>query len=695
MDGLNPAQRRAVEHGMAGGADVAGPLLIIAGAGSGKTTTLAHRVARLILGGADPRRILMLTFTRRAAAEMTRRAERIVAASLARAADAGGAESARRRSATRIEWSGTFHAVANRLLRYNADAIGLDPSFTVLDRSDSADLIDVLRNELGLAKKSRRFPKKVTCLSIYSHAVNAQRPVEDTLRSAFPWCESWADELKPLFAAYVKAKQERNVLDYDDLLLYWYHMMAEPELARAVGDRFEHVLVDEYQDTNALQAAVLLAMKPQGRGVTVVGDDAQSIYSFRAATVRNILDFPCQFDPPAAVVKLEQNYRSTEPILEACNAVIGLATERFTKNLRTSRASCQKPLLMTVEDEASQAEYVAESVLDNREAGISLKRQAVLFRTSHHSDQLEVELARRDIPFVKFGGLKFLEAAHVKDMICVLRWAENPRDSIAAFRVLQLLPGIGPASARGAIDHLQSCGFDLARLGEFRPPSAAATDWPALCELVARLRDASTDWHAQVGMVRHWYDPYLERLYDSAPTRAGDLEQLEQIAAGFASRERFLTDVTLDPPSASGDEAGEPLLDEDYLILSTIHSAKGQEWDVVHVLNVVDGCIPSDMATGTPEQVEEERRLLYVAMTRARDELRLVHPLRFYTRQQHRFGDNHVYSPRTRFIPESIVDCFERRAYGCAELDRDGSPIVGRPATARVDVAARLRDMWQ
>jgi len=695
LDTLNEAQRRAVQYGVGGGADGPGPLLIIAGAGSGKTTTLAHRVAELILGGADPRRILMLTFTRRAAAEMTRRAERIVAAALVRAADGGRGQAASRTSSGRIEWSGTFHAIANRLLRYNAESVGLDPSFTVLDRSDSADLIDLLRNELGLAKKASRFPKKATCLSIYSHTVNAQRPVEETLRSAFPWCEAWADDLKPLFGAYVKAKQERNVLDYDDLLLYWYHMMAEPELAGAVGDRFDHVLIDEYQDTNALQAAVLFAMKPQGRGVTVVGDDAQAIYSFRAATVRNILDFPCQFDPPATVVKLEQNYRSTEPILEACNAVIGLATERFTKNLRTSRASCQKPVIMTVDDEASQAEYVAESVLDSREAGIALKRQAVLFRTSHHSDQLEVELARRDIPFVKFGGLKFLEAAHVKDMICVLRWAENPRDSIAAFRVLQLLPGIGPASARAVIDHLRSCSFDLARLGEFRPPSATATDWPGLCELVGRLHDAQTDWHAQVGMVRRWYDPYLERLYDSAPIRAGDLEQLEQIAAGFGSRERFLTDVTLDPPSASGDEAGEPLLDEDYLILSTIHSAKGQEWDVVHVLNVVDGCIPSDMATGSPEQIEEERRLLYVAMTRARDELRLVQPLRFYTRQQHRFGDNHVYSPRTRFIPDSIVECFERRAYGGAELAGGGAAAAGGPAGTRVDVGARLRAMWQ
>ena len=673
LDELNPAQRSAVEHGSGAGAPPAAPLLIIAGAGSGKTKTLAHRVAHLIVNGADPDRVLLLTFTRRAAQEMTRRAQRICS----------------RAGARRLQWAGTFHSIANRLLRLHAAAVGLTPSFTVLDRSDSEDLLNLLRDELGLSRKSRRFPKKTTCLAIYSHAVNAQCSVEETLAAAFPWCDPWADELRALFRAYVEAKQARNVLDYDDLLLYWHHMMAEPALAAAVRGRFDHVLVDEYQDTNALQAAILLGLKPDGRGLTVVGDDAQSIFSFRAATVRNILDFPQQFDPPARIVTLEQNYRSSVPILDACNAVIGLSRQRFVKNLFSTKRSQQQPILVTAEDETGQVAYVVERILEHREAGIDLQRQGVLFRAAHHSDVLEIELARRDIPFVKYGGLQFLEAAHVKDVLCILRWAENARDAVAAFRVLQLLPGMGPGHARRAVAHLEEHQFNVAALPGFRVPAAAAEDWPGLCRLVLHLQHPATAWPGQLGAVRQWYEPHLERLYEAAHARAGDLEQLEQIAAAYPSRERFLTELTLDPPSATGDDAGVPHLDEDYLILSTIHSAKGQEWDVVYVLNAVDGCIPSDMATGSPAHIEEERRLLYVAMTRARDHLYLVHPLRFFTREQHRHGDRHIYAPRTRFLPDAILGHFERRTHA------PHHPVdPSAPTPVRVDIGARLRAMW-
>jgi DNA helicase-2/ATP-dependent DNA helicase PcrA len=675
LDELNPAQRSAVEHGGSGAARPAPPLLIIAGAGSGKTKTLAHRVAHLIVNGADPDRVLLLTFTRRAAQEMIRRAQRICSHAQARA--------------QRLQWAGTFHSIANRLLRLHAEMVGLTPSFTVLDRSDAEDVLNLLRDELGFSRKSTRFPKKATCLAIYSHAVNAQRSVEETLAAAFPWCEPWADELRVLFRSYVEAKQARNVLDYDDLLLYWHQMMAEPALAAAVRARFDHVLVDEYQDTNALQAAILLGLTPDGCGLTVVGDDAQSIFSFRAATVRNILDFPTQFDPPARIVTLEQNYRSSVPILDACNAVIGLSRERFLKNLFSTKRSQQKPILVTAEDEAGQVEYVVERILEHREAGIDLRRQAVLFRAAHHSDQLEVDLARRNIPFVKYGGLKFLEAAHVKDVLCILRWGENARDSVAAFRVLQLLPGMGPSNARRAAAHLEQHDFNVATLPNFRAPAAAAEDWPGLCTLLLRLHAPATAWPGQLGAVRQWYQPHLERLYDAAQARAGDLEQLEQIATAYPSRERFLTELTLDPPSATGDDAGVPHLDEDYLILSTIHSAKGQEWDVVYVLNAVDGCIPSDMATGSPAQIEEERRLLYVAMTRARDHLHLVQPLRFVTREQQRHGDRHVYAPRTRFIPDAILSHFERRTHA-----RNHAVDPSGPTRVRVDVGARLREMW-
>jgi DNA helicase-2/ATP-dependent DNA helicase PcrA len=677
LDELNPAQRAAVLHG--DGAAPARPLLIIAGAGSGKTATLAHRVAQLIVAGADPRRILLLTFSRRAAAEMTRRAERVVARAVARDA----------RPPAPVQWAGTFHAIANRLLRLHATDIALDPAFTVLDRSDSADLLDVVRHERGLSQAKSRFPKKATCLSIYSRAVSSQAPLARVLDDAFPWCREYADELRALFAAYVERKQKAHVLDYDDLLLYWLELMRVPQLAKRVGRLFDHVLVDEYQDTNALQAEILLALKPDGAGLTVVGDDAQSIYAFRAATVRNILDFPSRFSPPATVVTLEQNYRSTEPILDAANAVIALAKERFTKNLFSTRRSQQKPLLVTAEDEDAQVEYVVERVLATREAGVPLKAQAVLFRASHHSDALEVELSRRNVPFVKYGGLKFLEAAHVKDALCVLRLAENLRDEVAAFRVAQLLPGVGPASARRLVEAL--AGDGVAGLDRFEPPGAAREDWPAFRELLERLREKRSDWHVQLGLLRRWYEPHLSRIYDHATLRAQDLDQLEQIAAHYPSRERFLSELTLDPPQSTGDHAGPPLVDEDYLVLSTIHSAKGQEWDTVFILNASDGCMPSDLATGDVDQIEEERRLFYVAMTRAKNALHVIHPQRYYIHHKRRHGDLHAYSARTRFVPDAILDRFERVSAARALGDEQAIDLPGLPA---LDIASRLKRMW-
>jgi DNA helicase II / ATP-dependent DNA helicase PcrA len=683
---LNAGQRAAVEYGVSdvGGAGIPGPLLVIAGAGTGKTSTLAHRVAHLIVTGTLPERILLLTFTRRAAAEMTKRAQRIVATAWATAKPRAFGP------AGEIAWSGTFHAIGNRLLREHADSIDLDPSFTVLDRADSADRLNLVRNDLGLAKKESRFPRKETCLAIYSHTVNARCTLTDVLESAFPWCAEWEGELKELFRGYVKAKQHDSVLDYDDLLLYWAHMMEEPALAQLVGKQFDDVLVDEYQDTNALQAQIVMRMKPDGRGLTVVGDDAQSIYSFRAATVRNILDFPNQFTPPAHVVTLEQNYRSTEPILEACNAVIAQAAEGFRRQLFSDKPSGERPLLVAAADESAQVEYVVEHVLQHREAGIDLKRQAVLFRASHHSDQLEVELARRNIPFVKYGGLKFLEAAHVKDVLCVLRWIENPRDVIAAFRVLQLLPGIGPGSARDALAHLSETGWNFALLNAFPAPSAAAPHWPELCAMLAALRDGAIPWAGQIAQVRRWYLPHLERLYDNGGARAADLDQLEQIAETYGTRASFLTELTLDPPEATSAEARTPHLDEDYLVLSTIHSAKGQEWDAVFVLNVSDGCIPSDLAVGRCEQIEEERRLLYVAMTRARQHLHLVQPLRFFRSHQHRHADGYVLAMRSRFIPDGILDLFERHSHS-----RDGRHSTSQSQSRiRINLAAQMREMW-
>jgi len=680
LEALNDEQRRAVVHGVGGrGANVASPLLVIAGAGSGKTNTLAHRVAHLIVHGADPARILLLTFSRRAAAEMARRVARIVAAALGETGEGARA----------IAWSGTFHAVGARLLRLNAPRVGLDPSFTVHDREDAADLMNLVRYELGLAEAKERFPLKATCLAIYSRAVNAGEPLDVVLHKQFPWCATHEQQLRVLFDAYVAAKQRQHVLDYDDLLLYWAELMQEPELASEISALFDHVMVDEYQDTNGLQAAIVRRLKPDGRGLTVVGDDAQAIYGFRAADVRNILDFPGQFTPAAEIVRLEQNYRSTQPILAASNAVIGLARERFTKTLRSQRATGEKPALVSVLDDVGQANFVAETILGNREEGMALKEQAVLFRASHHSAMLEIELNRRNIPFVKFGGLKFVEAAHVKDVLAVLRWAENPADRVTGFRVVQLLDGIGPATAGAILDAMVG-QTSLAGLAALPPPKAAG--WPLLVALVQLLAAPGGDWPAELDAVRRWYRPLLDARHADAAVRALDLEQLQRMAAGYPSRGGFLTDLALDPPSATSEEAGVPLRDEDYLILSTMHSAKGQEWKAVYILNAVDGCIPSDMATGSAEGTDEERRLLYVAMTRAKDRLALVVPQRFYSGQQPRSGDRHVYAARTRFIPAAIVDTFHCRSWPAAAR---GPHAAQRVPSAPVDLGARVRGMWR
>ncbi|MGV8935521.1 MAG: ATP-dependent helicase [Allorhizobium sp.] len=684
LEKLNAAQRSAVEHGgdCAEGT-LPGPLLIIAGAGSGKTNTLAHRVAHLIVQGADPRRILLMTFSRRAAAEMARRVERICR-------DVLGAKAGVMIDA--LTWAGTFHGIGARLLRDYADQIGLNPDFTIHDREDSADLMNLSRHELGFSKTESRFPTKGTCLAIYSRAVNAELPLDQVLKTSFPWVSMWEPQLRELFATYVEAKQAQNVLDYDDLLLYWAQTVADPELAADIGGRFDHVLVDEYQDTNRLQSSILMALKPGGFGLTVVGDDAQSIYSFRAATIRNILDFPDSFAPRADVITLDRNYRSTQPILAAANGVIDLARERFTKNLWTERQSTERPQLVSVRDEAEQANYIVEKILENRETGTLLKQQAVLFRTSSHSGPLEVELTRRNIPFVKFGGLKFLDSAHVKDLLAVLRFAQNPRDRVAGFRLLQMIPGVGPQTAGKVLDAMAADPEPLLALAEIPAPPRSGADWGGFVDVLQALRGQKAGWPAEIEQARAWYEPHLDRIHEDAETRKADLLQLQQIAGGYPSRERFLTELTLDPPDATSDQSGVPLLDEDYLILSTIHSAKGQEWKSVFVLNCVDGCIPSDLGVGTTAEVEEERRLLYVAMTRAKDSLHLVTPQRFFTHGQNSQGDRHVYAARTRFIPVTLLQFFETTAWPLVAAVTPGQRDARQ---VRLDVGARMRGMWR
>jgi DNA helicase-2/ATP-dependent DNA helicase PcrA len=557
---LNDGQRQAVTAREPA-------VLVVAGAGTGKTMTLACRVAWLIEQGTLPQRILLLTFTRRAAREMLGRAALM---------SAGGPEKRGR------VWGGTFHAVANRLLRAFGRPLGVRPDFTVLDQADTADLMNLIRGQLRLGQGERRFPKKDTLSSIYSRTVNAQARLVDVLERDFPWCAEEVEGIREVFRRYVERKRAGGVLDFDDLLLYWRALALDPRAGPRVAALFDHVLVDEYQDTNALQADILLAMCAGGQpALMVVGDDAQAIYAFRAATVRNILDFPTVF-PGARIVRLEQNYRSTPGILAVSNAVIARSAERHEKTLRSSRDPGLQPELLTHLDEADQSDAVCAAVLEARERGTPLRHQAVLFRAAHHSDLLEVELSRRNIPFVKYGGLKFLEAAHVKDVLAVLRILENPDDEVSWYRVLQLLDGVGPATARRvAADLGVAAGGErspLRRLvdGHVDVPAAARPEFDDLSELV-RLLDDSTSSPASVAVqierIGRFLQPAFARLYVSVQSRVRDVEQLVNLAGGSRSRAAFLADLTLDPPASTGDLAGPPHLDEDYLILSTIHSA--------------------------------------------------------------------------------------------------------------------------
>ncbi len=665
---LNPEQLRAATAGE-------GPVLTIAGAGTGKTKTLASRVAWLVSQGIDPGRIMLLTFTRRASDEMLRRARGALG-------EAGG-------RMLESVWGGTFHSVANRLLRTYGEAIGLDPNFTVMDQSDAEDLMDMSRQNHDFGSKEKRFPRNQTCLSIYSRCVNSSDPLDHTLAAFFPWCIEWQRELRLLFKSYTVTKQERHVLDYDDLLLYWFHLLGDETLVTLLNERFDHILVDEYQDTNRLQSSILHRMRSLNHNLTVVGDDAQSIYSFRAAEVRNILDFSAEF-PGATVVTLETNYRSTQPILNATNRIIRLSPKRHAKELRSAKGNGPKPVLITCEREEDQTDFVVEKVLEHNESGLGLRRQAILVRTAHWSDHLEVELTRRNIPYRKYGGLKFLEAAHIKDLMSFLRVLENPRDQLAWTRILRLLEGVGPAVAKRAWEAVAEMGGDIGALEGIPAPAPVEAELAKLANLIRSLstKNAGGNVASDIERIRSFYDPLIERLYENADPRKRDLEQLEQISSAYSSRQVFLSDLTLDPPQSTGDLAGPPSKDDDWITVSTIHSAKGCEWDVVYVIHASDGILPSDMATGHADQIEEERRLLYVACTRAKEHLYVLHPLRYYVKG--RRGDAHLYSQLTRFIPRELKSCFQldRRARGASQ------PKI--TASVRVtDIQKSIRGIWE
>jgi DNA helicase-2/ATP-dependent DNA helicase PcrA len=632
LDRLNPEQLAAATH-------PGGPLLILAGAGTGKTTTLCGRVAWLVTQGVAPDRIMLLTFTRRAAREMLQRTRALVALPVGSGATLGG----------------TFHSVAHRFVRMHAASLGLGPGFAVLDAADAADLLDLIREEHGHAQSRRRFPKKSTLLDIYSRTVNAQQTLSEVVPQSFPWCEDHIEAIATLLKAYTARKRVLGVLDLDDLLLYWRALAADDVIGPAIDDGLDHVLIDEYQDVNGLQVDIIRSLRRRRLDVTAVGDDMQAIYGWRSASAEHILGFSEHF-PRATVVTLEQNYRASQPILDTANALAAQAERAYRKQLHTELEGGNRPELIFCRDESAQAAEVCSRVLEARERDIELRRQAVLTRTSHDSDLLELELTRRQIPFVKYGGLRYLEAAHVKDLIALFRLVGNPLNELSWFRVLQLVEGVGPVTARRVLDVLVSGSAsgepDAWARARQRLPAGARESGDSLIAALRAARTLGAGGAAAEGL-RDALAPLIKARYADGAMRLQDLDQLVAASRESSDLGHFAAELAIDPPQSSADLAGPPHLDEDYLVLSTIHSAKGLEWEAVHVLALYDGNFPACMAAGTSESIDEERRLLYVAMTRARRQLHLYVPVRYYHRPRG-VDDAHGYGKPSRFLTDAV-----------------------------------------
>ncbi|MEI6621309.1 MAG: ATP-dependent helicase [Actinomycetes bacterium] len=666
-------------------------LRVLAGAGTGKTTALSARVAHLVETGALPERILLLTFTRRAARQMVERTDALLARTASRSPAGSG------RSASRLS-GGTFHSAAHRVLRQHAAQLGLPDGFGVIDPSDAADVMDMVRTDvLATRTTGRRFPRKATLLDIYSRAVDREQPLSEVIPELAPWSIDCLDDIAAICRGYVTRKRSIGVLDFDDLLLHWRAALRQPALTSTLISAFDHVLVDEYQDVNALQVDLLKHLTSGGQSLTVVGDDAQAIYSFRSSTPRHILDFEGDF-ADAQTLPLATNYRSSGPILAVANAVAGQALEGFSTILRVSPARAhhtELPRIIKCADEDAQSDAVCERILELRENGLQLKEQAVLVRAAHHSDRLELELSRRAIPYVKYGGLRYLEAAHVKDLLAAYRLADNPRDELSWFRVLQLLDGVGPVIARRAVEQLA-------------PSSSQDADimmrWPLACHLLpspvqrqadalaaALVRGPTETIAAQAERLRQAMTPLITGAYSNAAARLTDLDALVD-AAGQVER---LCDVaaehSLEPPHSTGNLAGPPVVDEDWLVISTVHSAKGLEWDAVHVIHAADGNFPADMALGSADGLEEERRLFYVALTRPRKHLDVYVPLRYHHHRNAR-NDRHSWAQPSRFLSHHVSEQFQTVTY----VRGDELPLHDLPSidtTALVD--SSLDGLWQ
>jgi DNA helicase-2/ATP-dependent DNA helicase PcrA len=683
LDDLTEAQRLAATH-------TGGPLRILAGAGTGKTTTLSARVAWLLANGAVPERLLLLTFTRRAARQMLARTAALMTTA--------GLDLRSGSPAGRVT-GGTFHAIAHRTLRRYATTLGIPEGFSVLDSADAADVIDMVRDEQGHATSTRRrFPRKNLLVDVYSAAVNTGRPLSSVVPEIAPWAEDCVDAIGEICRGYVRRKRSAGLVDLDDLLLFWRAAVQDDRLGPRLAGAVDHVLVDEYQDVNELQVDILTGLRGADSRITVVGDDAQALYSFRAAEPRHILEFDRVF-PGSTTVILETNYRSSQQILDVANAVGYDATVGFSAVLQAARvAPGVAPQLVRCADEDAQTDAVCDRILAHREAGIALHEQAVLVRAAHHSALLELELSVRRIPYVKYGGLRFVEAAHVKDMLAAFRLADNPGDVVAWFRLLQMLVGVGPATAHRVVEALgllssKDLPHDADILGSWPKasehlPGAARDGANALVEALGARHAEPVPTHAE--RLRVAVAPLIEATYPDVSARLTDLDTLVAATTKVARLSDVAADHVLEPPRSTGTLAAPPVIDEDWLVISTVHSAKGLEWDVVHLLHVTDGNIPSDMALSTPAGLEEERRVFYVALTRARHALHLYMPERYHHHPNGR-DDRHGWAQPSRFLSERVRSRLEE----VAERNRRPDSVESMPpvdAGERVGVA--LEGLW-
>lgn len=626
---LNAAQIEAVQS-------TQGPYLVIAGAGSGKTRVLVYRVAYLVEQGVRPEEILLLTFTRKAAEEMLRRASLILDERCNKVS------------------GGTFHSFANTVLRKYAKFLGLANNFTILDRTDSEDTVNLIRAKLGFNKLEKRFPRKNTLIDLLSKSVNKSESIERVLLLEYPQLIEWLPEIEKIRGMYSDYKRSKSLLDYDDLLVYFKRLLTEYEDVRLIlGKRYKYIMVDEYQDTNKLQAHIVCLLASESKNIMVVGDDSQSIYSFRGANFKNIIDFPRIFKG-TKIITLEENYRSTQPILNLTNEIICSAKEKFEKNLYTKKSGCGKPVYIEVQDEHGQSEYIADKILELREEGLELKDMAVLFRSGWHSNDLEIELSSRNIPFVKYGGLKFVEAAHIKDILSYLRIVYNMFDQVSWYRLLLLLPGIGVKRAEGIIREVIANREGIAADGRHK----AFHKIPKLVELLELFRQIDINSHTPFEMLRlsmEHYQALLKDKYDDFNKRLNDLDSLGRIAARYKSLEQFLTDMALEPPERSVVEAGREDRDDSRVTLSTIHSSKGLEWHTVFIIYLAEGHLPSYLSLEDDDAIEEERRLLYVAATRAKENLFLLKPNIDRSPRTYFEANGSVFTQVSRFLDDNNI----------------------------------------